>query len=340
MKRPIGLALVVIVAGGASAVGQTPVPATPSSTTTQAPPADQSLPIFRSGVDLVALTVTVTDSQQNYITGLARDDFAVFEDGVQQDLSFFAADHVPMDLALLIDTSSSMQDKMELVRAAAIGFINTIGSEDRAAVIAFNTGMREVQSLTSDRQSLETAIRNTNAQGGTSLYNAVYVTLKELVAAQRQTGVVRRQAIVVLSDGEDTSSLITFDDVMESARRSGVTIYTIAIKSPYLARRVAESGRRYYSQSDFSMRTLAQETGARAFFPLKIDELPGIYGEISNELSRQYAMGYTPKNTRRDGGIRRLVVRVLSRPDARPRTRSGYLAASVAPAVGVRQRPH
>lgn len=314
MKRLIGFALVVVLAATVSA--QTP----------------QTTPIFRSGVDLVALTVTVTDGQQNFVTGLARGDFAVYEDGVQQDLSFFAADHVPMDLALLIDTSSSMQDKMELVRSAAIGFINTLGAEDRAAVIAFNTGMREVQSLTSDRQALETAIRNTKAQGGTSLYNAIYVTLKELVAAQRRTDNVRRQAIVVLSDGEDTSSLISFDDVTESSRRSGVTIYTIALKSPYVARRMGDAGNRYYSQSDFSMRSLAQETGARAFFPLKVDELPAIYTEIANELSKQYAMGYTPKNPRKDG-LRRLVVRIVSRPDARPRTRSGYLAASATTAA-------
>ena len=316
MKRLLGLALAVVIAGTTSARGQTP----------------QATPVFRSGVDLVALTVTVTDGQQKYVSGLGRDDFAVYEDGVQQDLSFFAADHVPMDLALLIDASSSMQDKMELVRSAAIGFINSLGPEDRAAIIAFNTGMREIQSLTSDRQSLETAIRNTKAQGGTSLYNAIYVTLKELVAAQRKSDNVRRQAIVVLSDGEDTSSLISFDDVLENSRRSGVTIYTIALKSPYAARRV-DAGNRYYSQSDFSMRSLAQETGARAFFPLKIDELPGIYHEISNELSKQYALGYVPKSPRRDASLRRLVVRILSRPDARPRTRTGYVVASATATV-------
>lgn len=286
--------------------------------------------VFKSGVDLVALTVTVPDGRSGYITGLTREDFVVFEDGIQQDLSFFAAEEVPLDLALLVDASSSMQDKMELVRAAASGFIRTLGAQDRAAIIAFNSGLREIQSLTSDRAVLESAIRKTEARGGTHLYNAVYVMLKEVVQNQRRDGDVRRRALVVLSDGEDTGSLVSFEDVLDATRRAGVTVYTVTLKSPYLARHIQDTRKRYFSTAEYAMKTLAQETGGRAFFPVRVEELPGVYQDISAELDRQYTMGYVPKNLRPDGSFRRLVVKVVSRPDARPRTRSGYFAPTEA----------
>ena len=141
---------------------------------------------------------------------------------------------------------------------------------------------------------------------------------------------MRRQAIAVLSDGEDTSSLISFDDVLAVARKSGVAIYTIALQSKYAGSRLAASGqRRYFSESEYSMKSLANETGAQAFFPLQIAELKGIYAAIAQDLSHQYSIAYSPANARADGKYRRIVVRVNSRPDLRLRTRTGYTAEAV-----------
>jgi Ca-activated chloride channel homolog len=312
MKRLASLVSIVTVASALSpAAAQTP---------TSEPQA-----IFRSGTELVALNVTVTDPQQNYVGGLSAGDFAVFEDGVKQDLTYFASSDIPIDLILLMDSSSSMRDKMDIAREAARGFLRTMRPQDRAAVVAFNQGVKVLQPLTGDRPQLEAALAASEASGATALHNAIYVALREFGRSARQAGDVRRQAIAVFSDGEDTASLISFDDVLDQARRSGVNVYAISLQSRATLSRNA-NGRRYFSQSEYAMKTLAQDTGGQAFFPERIQELSGVYGRIATELGAQYSIAYAPKNGRQDGRFRRVVVQIVSHPEARPRTRLGYFA--------------
>jgi Ca-activated chloride channel family protein len=284
-------------------------------------------PIFRGGIDLVALSVVVTDQQQRFVRGLDVADFAVFEDGVRQDVSFFATEQVPLDLALLVDTSASMQDKMETMQGAAVGFLQSLRPGDRTIVVDIKDNVRIAYPLGNDFAQAHNAVRQTVARGGTALYNGLYLTLKEMVKQRKANGDVRRQAIAVLSDGDDTASLVGYEDVMELAKQSGIAVYTITLKSAFAVREASLAGRRYFSESEFAMKSLAQETGARSFFPEHIDELAGVYGTIADELANQYAIGYSPKNTPRDGSFRRVIVRVADRPDVRTRTRSGYLSA-------------
>ena len=284
---------------------------------------------FRSGVDLVALSVVVTDGQQNFVTGLAADNFAVFEDGIRQDVSFFAAGEVPLDLAILLDTSASMTDKMETAQQAAIGFASSLRPVDRLLVVDIKDATKILSPLTDDLAAARSAILSTSPRGGTALYNGLYLTLKEL-AKQRGAGSdVRRQAIVVLSDGDDTASLLSFDDVMQVAKESNISIYTITLRSKWVTRYTSQPAQRYFSQSEFAMKSLAQETGARSFFPADIGELSGVYDTIAEELASQYALGYISKNPKRDGAYRRVIVRVADREGMRTRTRAGYLAAQV-----------
>jgi Ca-activated chloride channel family protein len=280
-------------------------------------------PTFRSGVDIVGLNVVVTDGEQKFVTGLTAEDFTVYEDGVQQDVSFFASTAVPLDLAVLLDTSASMSDKMETVQEAAIGFTRTLRSGDRLIVVDIKDATRILHPLDADPSASSEAILSTVARGGTALYNGLYMTIKELVKQRRTNGEVRRQAIAVLSDGQDTASLVGFDEVMAAAKEAGISIYTITLRSAYRIRAFAEGGSRF-SDSEFSMKLLAQETGARSFFPRSITELTGVYGSIAEELSNQYALGYSSKNPKHDGGFRRVIVRVASRPGVHIRTRSGY----------------
>jgi len=287
--------------------------------------------VFRAGIDLVALNVVVTDQQQRFVNGLTVNDFAVFEDGVQQELSFFAATQVPLDLALLLDTSASMQDKMQTMQEAANGFLATLRGGDRAAIIDIKDNVRIAYPLGDNLDEAHTAVNGTVARGGTALFNGLYLALKEMVKQRKANGEVRRQAIAVLSDGDDTASLVSFDDVMDVAKQSGITIYTITLKSPAAVKQASVTGRRYFSQSEFAMKALAQETGARAFFPTAIGELAGVYGSIAEELANQYAIGYSSKNPRRDGAFRRVIVRIDAHPGVRTRTRSGYMAARFTP---------
>ena len=290
----------------------------------QSEPGQNSQPtVFRSGASLVALNVTVTGPDKRFVTGLAADDFAVYEDGIQQDLQFFESNAVPLDLIVLIDASSSMRHRMDMVHQAALGFINTLRQGDRGAVVAFSDSVSVVQGLTGDRAVLDSAIRGIAANGGTALHNAVYVALKQFGRGARDTSQIRRQAIAVLSDGNDTASLLSFDDVLDVAHKSGVTVYPIALTEyePH-----PPAGARSFSQAQYSMRKLAQETGAQAFFPTKVHELAAIYAAIAEELSYQYSIGYAPRDTRSDGRFRRIVVRVPTRSDLSLRARTGYIA--------------
>jgi len=302
------------------------IPESPAaSSSARATPPAVAGTVFRSGVDVVALNVVVTDAGARFVAGLQPADFAVYEDGVQQDVSFFAATAVPLDLAILLDTSASMTDKMQQVQQAAAGFAATLRDDDRAMIVDIKDATRILQPLTGDIAAAKVAIASTKAQGGTALYNGVYTTLKELTKQRRSTDEVRRQAIVVLSDGDDTASLITFDDVLAQAKEAGIAIYTITLRTSGEQDLVGGS-RHHFSESEYSMKALAQETGARAFFPSAITELAGVYSSIAAELASEYALGYTSKNPRRDGAFRKVTVRVADHPGVSLRTRSGYVA--------------
>jgi Ca-activated chloride channel family protein len=272
---------------------------------------------IRSGVELVSLNVTVTDGGGKYVTDMNEDEFEVYEDGAKQKLTFFSRTQQPISLALLLDTSASMDERMGIAQEAAIGFARQLHKEDQAEVVDFDSQVRILQSFTNDAPTLEKAIRQTTPNGSTSLYNAIYISLKEL-KKQRATSSadIRRQAIVLLSDGDDTSSLIEFDEVLDLAKRSETAIYAIGLRQ-------GEIGRREFKEAEFVLRQLSQETGGRVFFPTDARELPKIYQTIWEELSSQYALGYTSGNPKRDGAWRRIVVRT-KRPGAVPRTRLGY----------------
>lgn len=285
----------------------------------------QGSPTFKSGVDLVALNVVVMNSRQQFVSGLTADSFAVYEDGVQQDLSFFAADELPLDLAILLDTSASMHDKLATAQEAAIGFVSALGGGDRLLVVDIKDTSSIAAPLSHDVQAATQAILRTSARGGTAIYNGLYVTLREMARMRHDEGNMRRQAIVLLSDGDDTKSLVAYDDVMELAKESGISIYTIMVGAQF----TDASIRRWHPSaagSEYGMKALARETGARSFTTSEVGDLIDVYRSIGQELANQYALGYTPKNQRRDGAYRRVTVRILGRTDAQPRARAGYVA--------------
>jgi Ca-activated chloride channel family protein len=288
----------------------------------QSAPAPQHQPSFRVGVELVSLNVTVTDGAGHYITDLEPPEFNVFEDGVKQDVTFFNKTNLPIALAVLLDTSASMETKLQTAQDAAIGFARRLRPQDLAEVIDFDSRVTVLQNFTNNAADLETAIRKTSAGGSTSLYNAVYIALKDLKkVVAKNVEEIRRQAIVLLSDGEDTSSLLPFEEVLDLAKRSETAIYTIGLRS----NEGPSTGTKGFKEAEFVLRELAQETGGRSFFPNQLADLNSVYGQISDELSSQYTIGYTPRNPRRDGSWRRIVVRV-NRPNLAARTKQGYFA--------------
>src|SRR3954464_14445507 len=276
---------------------------------------------IRSGVELVSLNVTVTDGAGKYAIDLTEPDFEVYEDGAKQNLTFFSRTQQPIALALLLDTSASMDERMGIAQEAAIGFARQLHKDDQAEVIDFDSQVRILQAFTNDAATLEKAIRQTAPNGSTSLYNAIYISLKELKKVKATgTSDIRRQAIVLLSDGDDTSSLIEFDEVLDLAKRSETAIYAIGLRQ-------GEVGRREFKEAEFVLKQLSQETGGRAYFPTDARELPKIYQAIWDELSSQYSIAYSSANPKRDGAWRRVQVRLV-RPNSIARTKLGYYGPS------------
>jgi Ca-activated chloride channel family protein len=275
-------------------------------------------PAFRAGTDLVPLSVTVTNAEHQYVSDLSREDFVVVEDGKPQTLSYFGRGDVPLAVALLIDSSASMLTTLSTAQDAAVGFVRELGPNDLAMLIDFDSKVQIRQGFTSEHAPLEEAIRRTVAGGSTMLNTAVYIALRELsrlnVGDEGVTG--RRRAIVVLSDGDDTGSLVSFDDVVDLAERSNIVIYAIGLRADERFRS------RRSIPGDFALRRFATQTGGRAVFPMTTRDIVDAYSDIRRELANQYVLAYEspPGQSRK---WRNVSVRV-SRPGTVARTRPGY----------------
>jgi Ca-activated chloride channel family protein len=281
-----------------------------------APPlgaAEQRVPSFGVDVEVVSLSLAVSDPRGHRVTDVTQDELAVYEDGVPQQISVFAQEKWPITLAVLIDSSNSMNLKLPFVRTAALRLLHTLGPSDRAEVAQFNRIVTVLQDFTADHAALEAAVQSVGIGGDTSLNTALYVTLKDM-ARQKREGELARRALVVLSDGDDTASAVTEEQVLDLARQCGVTIYAIRIAD---AAPVASP--RYF------LTALARETGGRAFFPEALSDLDGVYEGIAEELRTLYGVAYVSSNTRRDGQWRKISIRSL-RPSLLLRHRTGYFA--------------
>jgi Ca-activated chloride channel family protein len=279
--------------------------------------------IFRTGTDMVLLSVTAADARNRPIANLKREDFQVLEDGFQQTIAVFSKDPQPIALSILIDSSTSMEGRMGVSTQAAIGFCQRLGPNDTAQVISFNSDVQILQPFTADVPALERAIHQVHASGSTSLYTALYIALNELnrVRLAQSPDDVRRQAIIVLSDGDDTTSLLSYDDVLDLTKRSSVSVYAI-----WLRDKTAGSGMlagRSFSGAEYVLRSLSQTTGGRLFVVDDATELAAIYGQIADELANQYTIGYVSKNVARDGAWRQVAVRI-NQPGVAARTKAGY----------------
>jgi VWFA-related protein len=278
-------------------------------------------PIFPTGIEIINLNISVTDAQNNFVTSLAEGDFAVFEDGIRQELSLFTHENLPISLVIMIDTSASMEEKLATAQAAAVRFTKTLRPQDLAQIVSFNDRSTTLQPFTNDLGALEAAIRKTEASGPTALHNSLYIALKDLMRDKKATE-LRRRAIVLLSDGEDTASLVTDDQVLDLAKKSEINIYAIRLRES----RASDREREAFSQAEYLMNALTRETGGRAYFPSSLSELDSVYDRIAEELRTLYSLGYVSSNVRRDGKWRRIVVRVPDREGLTVRHKLGYYA--------------
>ena len=268
---------------------------------------------FRAGTDLVALNVSAFDDQGQIINGLPKAAFRVLENGVQQDISVFRQEDVPVSLGLIIDVSGSMERKRERVVSSTLAMIQASNPEDEVCAIYFNESADLVQDFTSDIGLLARTLRNIHPQGGTAMRDAVLLGIDHLRGHAR----LDKRVLVVITDGEDNASLASQQRLVEAARRSNVIVYAIGLLGQEIPRSAVAARR--------SLEELTLETGGRSWFPYDVNEIATITPEIAHEIRNQYIVGYKPADPTKDGKWRAITVEV-NVPGATVRTRPGYYA--------------
>lgn len=258
---------------------------------------------FVEEVNRVILWATVTDKKDRLVTGLSREEFEVYEDGERQRILDFYPEDRPITLAILLDSSGSMHEKIDEVHEAASSFVDALRDEDHALVIDFDDKVFLIQELTSNKPDLKETIESTKAIGATALYDAMHAAFRKL------RGIDGRKAIVLLSDGEDTASQFSYGRVLEEAKANNVIIYGIGLGGG--DRRVVKE--------------FPRVTGGRAFFVDKASELEDVYQKIAEELRSQYYLTYSTSNETWDGRWIELDVRVPDTP-YKARARRGFFA--------------
>ncbi len=271
----------------------------------------------------VRLPIAVIDKGNRFVTDLKKEDFEIYEDKVKQSEieSFVAETNLPLDIALLMDTSNSVKPKLKFQRDAAISFLQTVlrPRMDRALFLSFNSDIELQQDYTSRIDLLSTAIDKVKAYGETRMYDAVYRICEEKMLAQDG----RRRAIVLITDGEDTASDHSLEETINIALRAETVVFVISNKA---AGFFGVQAGQVDSGEDKILKKLAEDTGGRAFFTGTTLELERGFANVTKELRSQYLIAYSPSNTNFDGKTRLIEVRVPSKKDFKVRTRKGYPA--------------
>ncbi len=280
----------------------------------------QQVPVFRTGVDVVNVGVTVMDKKGRLVTGLTAGDFEVFEDGQKQTVRFFAAGDPSaqagskMHLGLLIDVSESMGDDIRFTRTAAIKFLNTLVNAVDVTVVDFDTEVRAARYSQNEFARLIERIRQQKTTGMTALYDAIGVYLD---GASAEDG---RKIMLLYTDGGDTRSSLRISELMELLKASDATVYVIG----ELEHQSSSARERARSL----LRTIAETTGGEAFFPGSVKELDQMYDKVVAEIRAQYTIGYVSTNEKADGTWRKVEMRMAAKDskDLRLRSRKGYFA--------------
>ena len=275
---------------------------------------------FRIGVavDQVFLSVNARSVEGGFVTGLDKDSFQVLEDGVSQNIINFYSEGVPVSVVLLIDVSGSTRDAQGHIRRAALGFASSLGGEDRVSIVAFNDAPRLILNWTNDLEKVELALGKIYAKGYTVLNDALYVVFDDLLK-----GVQGKKAIIVLTDGIDTNSMVDKGEVEELAARAETMIYVvsqldeywagaIAARMQYQARsRIApkELSDRFIIAAKRFLAGLSRRTGGKVLDTGSFRSLTDIYGQVAEELKNQYYISYVPSNVMKDGRWRSVEVR-------------------------------
>jgi len=285
-------------------------------------PSAQQVPVFRTGIELVNLGVTVADRKGSLISDLKAEDFEIYEEGKKQTIRYFAAgdptgpDHPgpEMHLGLLLDVSESMGDDIKFTKTASIKFLNTLVDAVDITMVDFDTQVRVARYGQHEFARLIERIRQQKASGWTALYDAIGVYLD---GAGGQDG---RKIMLLYTDGGDTRSAIRFSELLDLLKASDVTVYAIG--------ELEHQPQSIRNDQRMKLQQLAEITGGQAFFPTAIKELDSVYDKVVAQIRAQYTLGYLSTNEKTDGAWRKVEIKVVRKDgrDFRVRARKGYFA--------------
>jgi len=277
--------------------------------------ADQGA-IFRTDTRLVVLHATVVDKSGHLVTNLQRGAFNVFENGVEQKIKDFKREDVPVSMGLIVDNSGSMRDKREKVKDAALALVKDSNSQDEVFVVNFNDeAFLDTKDFTSDIKEMEEALSKIDSRGGTAMRDAIRMSLDEA----KEKGKRDKKVLVVVTDGNDNSSLISLENLVRASQQSEILVYTIGLLS--------EEEHREAKRAKRALMTLSEATGGQSYFPKDLGEVTKIAHQVAHDIRNQYVITYSPTNTALDGSFRQ--IKVTANGPNRPavRTRTGYYAS-------------
>jgi len=282
----------------------------------QQPPKQDESPVFRTDTRLVVLHATVVDKNGHLITNIPQSAFQVYENGVEQKIKIFRREDVPVSLGLIVDNSGSMRDKRARVETAALSLVKASNPQDEGFVVNFNDEafLDTKKDFTSDIKELEEALTKVDSRGGTAMRDAVRMSIDHVKEKAKKD----KKVLLVITDGNDNSSVVTLENLVKAAQQSEVLIYAVGLLS--------EEERREARRAKRALDALTESTGGQAYYPKELADVESVCKQVAHDVRNQYIIAYTPSNGALDGTFRQ--IKVIANGPNKPtvRTRTGYYA--------------
>ena len=277
-------------------------------------PAQEDTAVFRADARLVLLHATVVDKNGHLVTNLGRSAFKVYENGAEQELRVFRREDVAVSLALVVDNSGSMRDKRQKVEAASIALVKASNRQDEVMIVNFNDEAYEDVPFTGEIKRMEEGLTRIDSRGGTAMRDAISMTIDRV----KERGKKDKKILLIITDGNDNTSAITLEKLIQKAQESEIVHYAIGLLS--------EEERREARRAKRALDTLTATTGGLVYYPKDLAEVDKIALQMAHEIRNQYILAYTPKIQTLDGSFRQIKVAVSGQNRPVVRTRTGYYA--------------
>jgi VWFA-related protein len=322
--RNLSLLICAAAVFASAAFAQIPIPNSAPAPPGQDPNAGKQGTSIKVDVSLVVLHTTVIDDRQRFADGLKPENFRVFEDKVEQKVSVFKREDVPVSMGLVIDNSGSMRDKRPRVNEAAITLVQASNPNDEAFVVNFNDDfyLDLDKDFTSSIPDLKEALERIDSRGSTALRDAILGSLDHLKKASKD-----KKVLLVVTDGEDNASRNSLERMIREVQKTDTVIYTIGL--------LGQENKKEAKRARKVLEQIAAASGGLAFFPENVDDVHSICEQVAHDIRNQYILAYYPTNIRRDGTFRAIQVEVIpprGRGKLLARTRNGYYAPGAASA--------